>query len=108
MPARKSRMALKTALLAPAGSLIAWGVQQAIAGDPVAGGVAAVVGVAFMAGFVVIQEYDIPYESEIVEIIRANGDKLNEDTIQNISKEVSDAAEERGIDLQSEESEDGR
>lgn len=102
MPARKSRTALKTALLAPAGSLIAWGVQQA--GDPVAGGVAIVVGVVFMAGFVVIQEYDIPYESEIVDIIRANSDRLDEASVKEIAKEASDEAERRGIDLQPENS----
>lgn len=104
MPARKSRMALKTALLAPAGSLIAWGVQQAIAGEPITGGVAALVGLAFMTGYVVLQEYDIPYEEEIVEIIRANADRLDEDSVKEIAREASDEAERRGIDLQTEDS----
>lgn len=93
-------MALKTALLGPAGPLIAWGVQQAAGGDPVAGGVAALVGAAFIVGYVVLQEYDIKYEEEIVKIIRANADRLDEDSVKEIAKEASDEAERRGIDLQ--------
>ena len=99
MPAHKSRMVLKAALLAPAGTIEAWGVQQLLSGDPVAGGVAMLIGVVFVAAFVAIQEYDLPYEDEIVEIIKQNRDALSEDSVKDISKEVSEAASERGIEL---------
>ena len=107
MPAKKSRMALKAALLAPAGSILAWGVQQAIAGDAVAGVAAVLIGTAFVAGFVVLQEHDIPYEEEIVALIAQNKDQFSEETVQDISKEVSDAAEERDIDLDGSDENDG-
>jgi len=99
MPASKSRAALKAALLAPAGTIVAWGVQQALSGDGVAGVTAIVIGTLFIGGYVVLQEYDLPYEDEIVEIIKQNRDALSEDSVKDISKEVSEAASERGIEL---------
>ncbi len=99
MPASKSRAALKAALLAPAGTILAWGVQQALSGDGVAGVTAIVIGSLFVTAFVAIQEYDLPYEDEIVEIIKQNRDALSEESVQDISEEVSEAASERGIEL---------
>lgn len=99
MQAKRSRMALKTALLAPSGSIVAWGVQRSISGDPIAGGVAVVMGIMFVGAYVAFQEYDIPYEEEIVALIEQNKDSLSEEAVQDISQEVSDAAEKRGIDL---------
>jgi len=93
MPAHKSRMVLKAALLAPVGPIEAWGVQQLLAGDPVAGGVAMLIGVVFVAAFVALQEYDIPYEAEIVELIEQNPDAFSADNVEDLSKEVSDVSE---------------
>jgi len=93
MPAHKSRMVLKAALLAPVGPIEAWGVQQLLAGDAVAGGVAMIVGVLFVGAFVAIQEYDIPYEQEIVTAIANNPDTFNADNVEDLSKEVSDVSE---------------
>jgi len=89
MPAHKSRMVL----LAPAGTIEAWGVQQLLSGAPVAGGVAMLIGVLFVAAFVALQEYDIPYEAEIVELIEQNPDAFSADNVEDLSKEVSDASE---------------
>jgi hypothetical protein len=86
-------MVLKAALLAPAGTIEAWGVQQLLAGDPVAGGVAMLIGVVFVAAFVALQEYDIPYEAEIVELIEQNPDAFSADNVEDLSKEVSDVSE---------------
>lgn len=99
MPASKSRVALKAALLAPAGTIVAWGVEQLLSGDGVAGLTAMVIGVLFVTGYVAIQEYDLPYEEEIVALIEQNRDALSEDSVKDISKEVSEAASERGIEL---------
>ena len=99
MPASKSRVALKAALLAPAGTIVAWGVEQLLSGDGVAGVTAMVIGVLFVVGYVGIQEYDLPYEEEIVALIEQNRDALSEESVQDISKEVSEAASERGIEL---------
>jgi hypothetical protein len=86
-------MVLKAALLAPAGTIEAWGVQQLLSGDPVAGGVAMLIGVVFVAAFVALQEYDIPYEAEIVELIEQNPDAFSADNVEDLSKEVSDVSE---------------
>jgi len=93
MPAHKSRMVLKAALLAPVGPIEAWGVQQLLSGDPVAGGVAMLIGVVFVAAFVALQEYDIPYEAEIVELIEQNPEAFSADNVEDLSKEVSDVSE---------------
>jgi len=93
MPAHKSRMVLKAALLAPAGTIEAWGVQQLLSGNPVAGGVAMLIGVVFVGAFVALQEYDIPYEAEIVELIEQNPEAFSADNVEDLSKEVSDVSE---------------
>jgi len=86
-------MVLKAALLAPAGTIEAWGVQQLLSGDPVAGGVAMLIGVVFVGAFIAIQEHDIPYEAEIVELIEQNPDAFSADNVEDLSKEVSDVSE---------------
>mgnify|MGYP000128983928 CR=1 FL=1 len=101
MPVKKSRVMLKTALLAPAGSLIGWGIQQIVTGDAVTGGVATVIGVGFLGAFVLIQEYDIPYEEELVALIAENKDRFDAETVKTISEEVSDEVERRGITSES-------
>jgi hypothetical protein len=86
-------MVLKAALLAPVGPIEAWGVQQLLAGDAVAGGVAMLIGVLFVGAFVALQEYDIPYEQEIVELIEQNPDAFSADNVEDLSEEVSDVSE---------------
>ena len=93
MPAQNSRMVLKAALLAPAGTIEAWGVQQLLAGDPVAGGVAMLIGFVFVGAFIAIQEHDIPYEAEIVDLIEQNPEAFSADNVEDLSKEVSDVSE---------------
>jgi len=93
MPARKSRMVLKASLLSPVGPIEAWGVEQLLSGDPVAGAVAMGVGVLFVAAFVAIQEYDIPYEQEIVAAIVNNPDAFNAESVEGLSQEVAEVSE---------------
>lgn len=64
-----NRAALKTALLAPSGPLFAWAIQTALNGNVATGVVGCAIGVAMVAGFVILEEKDIPYEDEIREII---------------------------------------
>lgn len=92
MSAKRSRMILKAALLAPVGPLESWGVQQVLAGDAVAGGVSMVIGVLFVAAFVAFQEHDIPYESEIVDVIEQNPDAFDTESMQSLSKDISEMA----------------
>jgi len=93
MPERKSRMVLKASLLSPVGPIEAWGVEQLLSGDPVAGAVAMIVGVLFVAAFVAIQEYDIPYEQEIVAAIVNNPDAFNAESVEGLSQEVAEVSE---------------
>lgn len=96
MATNKSRMVLKAALLAPVGPIEAWGVQQLLNGDPVAGGAAMAIGVLFVGAFVAFQEYDLPYESEIIDLIEANQDALDEDDAKQLAKDVSELYDEAG------------
>lgn len=75
MPVNSSRVVLKTALLAPGGVLIAAGLQTALAGDALFGGVVTVAGIALIGGFVLLEEYDLPYETEIVSLIESQVDE---------------------------------
>jgi len=93
MPARKSRMVLKASLLSPVGPIEAWGVEQLLSGDPVAGAVAMLIGVLFVGAFVAIQEYDIPYEQEIVAAIVNNPDAFNAESVEGLSQEVAEVSE---------------
>jgi len=69
MPASKRKMATKAVLLAPVGPIMAWGVEKLLSGEAVTGGVALVIGTAFTLGFVAVNEYDIPYEDEILSVV---------------------------------------
>jgi len=96
MATNKSRMVLKTALLAPVGPIEAWGVQQLLSGDPVAGVTAMVIGALFVGAFVAFQEYDLPYESEIVDLIEQNRDAMDEDDAKQLAKDVSELYDQAG------------
>jgi hypothetical protein len=89
----------KTALLAPGGTLLAWAVQQAITGEFLTAGIAMVIGLVFVGGFVVIQERDIPYEDEIAQILSQQLEGVDSDDIaqalQNSSVDIADEVEER-------------
>lgn len=88
MPVDNRRAILKTALLAPGGTLMSWGAQMLVDGDPATGGVGMVLGLAFFAGFVLIEEYDIPYESEILELLASQ----DTEAVVEAGKEASEQA----------------
>jgi len=87
MPANKSRAALKTALLAPGGTLIAWGVQTAATDAVATGGVGVFVGFVLVGAFVLLEEYDIPYESEI----RETASGVDQETVGNVGRDVAES-----------------
>jgi len=89
MSVSKSKTILKTALLAPGGTLLAWGVQQALQGDITVGGVGAAIGLFLVGSFVAIQEHDVPYEDEIVSMIDSYMDGSSSDAV---SEELKDAS----------------
>ena len=98
MAINSKRAVLKTALLAPGGTLLAWGVQMLINGEPVTAGVACVIGTLLIGGFVAVQEYDLPYEEEVVDVI---GDQIGDttsgeisDSLKGTSEDVADSLEE--------------
>lgn len=68
---------------------MAWSVQQLIAGEPYVGGVGFVVGLAFIAAFVVFQERDVPYEDEIAVILRDELSGYSPDEIANMARQIS-------------------
>jgi hypothetical protein len=90
MPVKKRRTALKALLLAPVAPIEVWGFQQILVGDPVAGAIGVVLGMVMVAGYVVVQEYDIPYEEEILGVV-AEG--VTEDTSGEVEEAVKDVAE---------------
>jgi len=93
---RTSRVAAKTALLAPVGPIEAWGVQQLLGGDPVAGAVAVVFGMALVGIFVALQEYDIPYEAQIIDAIATTDPEQTVDTATDVSERASEEIEDAG------------
>lgn len=99
MAVDKKMAVFKTALLAPGGTLLAWAVQQLLVGDPLTGGVAFVIGLAFIGGFVVLNERDIPYEDELASILNDQLQDVSEeqisDALKRTSEDVADSVEER-------------
>lgn len=95
MAVNKQRAALKTALLAPGTSLVTWGMQLLIDGQLYTGGAGVLVGVAFFAGFVLLEEYDIPYEDEIAEMIASQDNEAVTEAGEEVAEGVADAFEDR-------------
>lgn len=77
MAVRKKKAALKTTLLASAGTVVSWGAQQITSGEPVYGLAAVVSGFVLIAGYVVLQEGDIPYDDRILELLAASNDQTD-------------------------------
>lgn len=94
MPADKSRAALKTSLLAPGGMLLSWGFQLVVEGDVTTGLVGIVVGVVLVFAFVLLEEYDIPYESEIRGAIASQPEETIIEAGQEVAEDVSDGVSE--------------
>ena len=87
MPASKTKMAAKATLLAPVGPIMAWGVEQLLSGAPATGATALVIGTLLTVGFVAVNEYDIPYEDEILSIIQQN---TSQEQVEEAAKDASE------------------
>jgi hypothetical protein len=83
---------VKTSLLAPGGSLLSWGIQQLLGGDPYTGAAAVSIGVLLLGGFVILQERDVPYDDEIIEIVDRHLGEMTQDEIEYALKEVAESA----------------
>lgn len=99
MAIKSKRAVLKTALLAPGGTLLAWAVQMFINGEPVTAGVAGVIGALLIGGFVAVQEYDLPYEDEVVSVI---GDQVGDSASDEISDSLKDSSDDIADSLEEE------
>lgn len=102
MSAETERMAIKTALLAPAGPITAWGVQKFLSDEPFVGAAALAIATMFVAGYVAIQEYDLPYEDEIIEIVSALDPEETEEAAKDVAEEVGDEVDDYTQDDDSE------
>ena len=89
MPVNGKRAVFKTALLAPGGALIGWAVQQVVTGDLFVGGAGLLVGVLMIGGFVLLEEYDIPYEEEIANVLEKELQGYSQEEVTEIARNVS-------------------
>ena len=90
MATNNQRVAIKTALLGPGATLVAWGVQMLINGNPTTGAAGVAVGIAFFAGYVLLQEYDLPYEDEIRSLIAETDTEAATEVGKDAAEAVSD------------------
>lgn len=88
------RAALKTLLLAPVAPIQVWAIRQLVTGEVVAGAVALVIGMAMVGVYVVIQEYDLPYEEEVTTIAQQ---LVTDSTQQTVEEAVKDVARESDV-----------
>ena len=89
MPVNGKRAVFKTALLAPGGALIGWAVQQIVTGDLFVGGAGLLVGILMIGGFVLLEEYDIPYEQEIANVLEQELQGYSQEEVTEIARNVS-------------------
>jgi heme/copper-type cytochrome/quinol oxidase subunit 3 len=94
MPAKTQRAVLKTALLVPGGSIVTWATQLLAEGDYVTGAIGLALGAAFFGAFVLVQEYSIPYEEEIVTILGQQDPEAVEETAQDVAEDAADRVED--------------
>lgn len=92
MPIDKQKVTIKTLLISVAVPLITYGGQMMIGGQTVQGGVAVALGVASIGVFVAFQEYDLPYEAEVREVVDS-ADITTED-VKDFTEEVAEQIEE--------------
>lgn len=93
MPVDKRKVTVKTLLVSVAAPLLVFGVQLFIDGQTVQGAVAVVLGVAAAGVFVAFQEYDIPYEEEIRELV-ADAD-VTTDEIKGVTDDLSSQVDDQ-------------
>lgn len=93
MPVDKRKVTIKTLLMAVAIPLIVFGVQMVLDGQVTQGGVVLVLGVVSVGVFVVFQEYDVPYEDEIRDIVRTS-DITTED-VKGLAEAISSQVDEQ-------------
>jgi len=94
MPANRSNVVAKTALLAPVAPIEAWSVQQLLQGEIVTGVVGMLIGVIFIGGFVLVNEYDIPYEDEILSVLKDSDPDETAETATDVAERVGNEVEE--------------
>lgn len=97
MPANKSSVAAKTALLAPVAPIESWAVQQLLSGDVATGVAGMITGAVFVAAFVVVNEYDIPYEDEILSAVAASDPEETADTATDVAEAVGGEVSESDV-----------
>lgn len=93
MPVSKRKVTIKTLLMAVAIPMFVFAIQLFTNGQPLQGGVAVVIGVAAIGVYVAFQEYDVPYEEEIRDLVKST-DITTED-VKGLSEEVTRQIDER-------------
>lgn len=93
MPVDKRKVTIKTLLISVTVPLIVFGIQTVIDGQTVQGGIVLLLGIAAAGIFVTFQEYDVPYESEIREVVKS-ADITTEDVI-DFTGEISDQVDDQ-------------
>lgn len=91
MPVDKRKVTIKTLLISASVPLLAFGVERWVANEVTQAAVAFAMGVAFAAVYVAFQEYDVPYEEEIRQIV-IDADITTED-LQELSEDMTSQVE---------------
>lgn len=93
MPVDKRKVTIKTLLVSVAIPLLVFGIQMFLNGQPIQGGVAVVLGVAAVGVFVAFQEYDLPYEPEIRELVKSAD--ITTGDVKELTEDVSTQVDDR-------------
>ena len=91
--AKTGRTVIKTVLPAPSAPIYAWAVQQISTGNRTAGFAAVGIATVMLLVYILMQEYDLPYEEEIIDVIDQSG--IGQEDVEQAAQNAAERAAER-------------